>query len=47
MVEEKGMLSDPNPKQGKQTEKEVIGKVKRFYGSEEEVSRTNPGKKML
>ena len=46
MVEEKGMLSDPNPKQGKQTEKEVIGTVKRFYGSEE-VSRTNPGKKML
>ena len=44
LVEEKGVLSDPNPKKGKTTEKETIELVKKFYRSEE-VSRMMPGKK--
>ena len=44
LVAEKGVLSDPNPKQGKETEREVVDRVEQFYRSEE-VSRMMPGKK--
>ena len=44
LVAEKGVLCDPNPKQGKEIEKEVVDTVERFYRSED-VSRMMPGKK--
>ena len=44
LVQEKGILSDPNPKKGRRLNVEVVKQVEEFYLSEE-ISRTMPGKK--
>lgn len=44
LVEEKGVLSDPNPKKGCRIEADIVKKVEEFYLSEE-ISRIMPGKK--
>ena len=44
LVEQKGILSSPNPKKGSMLSQDIIEGVKQFYLSEE-VSRMMPGKK--
>ncbi len=44
LVEEKGILSTPNPKPGRAITDEVTTKIKEFYESDE-ISRQMPGKK--
>jgi hypothetical protein len=44
IVEEKGVLSNPNPKGGKIITQETVNVIKAFYLSED-ISRTMPGKK--
>jgi hypothetical protein len=44
LVEEKGILSDPNPRKSRTIDEEVVNLVTAFYLSED-ISRIMPGKK--
>ena len=44
IVEEKGVLSDPNPRDGKRIKQDTVDAIKAFYLSED-ISRIMPGKK--
>ena len=44
LVNEKGVLSTPNPKLGKKISEEIVEKVRMFYESDD-ISRCMPGKK--
>lgn len=44
LVQDKGIISEPNPKPGKILDSEICNKIKSFYLSEE-ISRMMPGKK--
>ena len=44
LVEERGILLDPNPQKGKQISQNTVDKIKHLYYSEE-ISRIMPGRK--